>query len=407
MSSVPRVVIRPRRARPFFARHPWVFVTSIDRVEGEPEPGAEVQVVSQEGQPIARGLYNPHSAIRVRLYRWDSGPLDHAFWSSRIENAVRLRRQTLDLISPGTACRLVYSESDGLSGLTVDRYDRWLVAQFTSMALLRRSDELLAILQHATSAEGIVVRIDRGIAGQEGMEPSSGTGLGSLPTEPVVIVENDLKFEVDLSAGQKSGFYLDQRENRRAVSRYARDRRMLDLFCYSGGFSMNALRHGAASHSLGIDSSRQAIETARRNAVANQIASARFEEADVFETLDRLRAARETFGLVVCDPPKFARNPRAVPEALKGYLRLNRAAVDVLEPDGILATCTCSGLVDRGLFLDVLGQVAEQSGRPIQILEQRGQAPDHPVSASCLETEYLTCVIARVGAKLTEPGEAS
>jgi 23S rRNA (cytosine1962-C5)-methyltransferase len=172
---------------------------------------------------------------------------------------------------------------------------------------------------------------------------------------------------------------------------------VLDLFCYSGGFALNALKHGEASHALGVDSSAPAIELARRNAVANQLGTARFEAADVFDALERLRASGERFGLVVCDPPKFARGSKHLEDALKRYLRLNLAALDVLEPDGVLATCSCSGALDRGLFADLLGQVAETSGRSIQCLESRGQSPDHPVSASCLETEYLKCVIARVG----------
>ncbi len=171
---------------------------------------------------------------------------------------------------------------------------------------------------------------------------------------------------------------------------------MLDLFCYTGGFALNALKHGGASHALGVDSSAPAIELARRNAVANGLGAARFEAADVFATLEKLRASGQRFGLVVCDPPKFVRDPRDLDDALKGYLRLNRAAIDVLEPDGVLATCSCSGLLDRTMFADLLGRVAELTGRPIQILEQRGQAPDHPVSASCLETDYLKCFLCRV-----------
>ncbi len=217
-----------------------------------------------------------------------------------------------------------------------------------------------------------------------------------MPDGPIEIVENGLTYRVDLATGQKTGFFLDQRDNRRAVAAYARGRRVLDLFCYTGGFSLNALLHGEAVSTLGIDTSERAIDLARQNAIANHARTARFEVADVFDTLETLRASGEKFGMVICDPPKFARHPKALEDAVKGYLRLNRAAVDVLEPGGVLVTCSCSGLVDRTLFLDILGQVAELSGRPIQILEQRGQAADHPVSASCLETEYLKCVIARV-----------
>jgi 23S rRNA (cytosine1962-C5)-methyltransferase len=178
---------------------------------------------------------------------------------------------------------------------------------------------------------------------------------------------------------------------------YAQGRRVLDLFCYTGGFALNALHHGGATYALGVDSSAPAIELARRNAVANGIGRARFEAADVAAVLARLRESGERFGLVICDPPKFARTPRDIDDALRGYGRLNRAVLDVLEPDGLLVTCSCSGLVDRQVFAEVLGEVSQSAGRPIQILDQRGQAPDHPVSASCLEADYLKCFICRVG----------
>ena len=394
---LPRVLLKPRRARPFFARHPWVFAGSIDRVEGNPAPGAEVSVVSREGQFVARGLFNPFSAIRVRLYRWDDEPLDGPFLRERLATAIRMRAGVLNLPQgEGSACRLVFSESDGLSGLTVDRYGPYLVAQFTSLALFERREAILKDLAELTGARGIVLRTERGMAAQEGLEAEDGTIFGDEPAGPIDIIEHGLTYRVDVRTGQKTGFYLDQSDNRLGVARYAKGKRVLDLFCYSGGFSMNALRHGEASHTLGFDVSAPAIETARNNAVANGLTSARFEVSDAFEALDRLRASGEKFGLVICDPPKFARHPKAVEDALKGYLRLNRAALDVLEPDGVLVTCSCSGHVDRGLFADMLGQVAELSGRPIQLLEQRGQAPDHPVSASCLETEYLKCFVCRV-----------
>lgn len=398
MPDLPRVVIKPRRARPFFARHPWVFVTSIDRVDGNPAPGDEVDVVSQEGKFIARGLFNPLSAIRVRLYRWDGGDLDDSHWRQQITSAIRLRAQVLSLVPEKSARRLVFSEADSLSGLIVDQYDRWLVAQFTSLALYERRDSFTQILAELTGAEGILSRADRSIADSEGHHPSDEVLFGTMPDAPVEIIENDLTYAVDLRAGQKTGFYIDQRENRPAVARYCRGKRVLDLYGYTGGFALNAIQHGGAVSTLGIDSSATVIELARRNAVANRLGTARFETADVFDTLEVLRSGGQQFGVVIADPPKFARNPRGVEDAIKGYLRLNRAAIDVLEPDGILATCSCSGLIDRTLFADILGQVAELSGRPIQILEQRGQAPDHPVSASCLETEYLKCFICRVGA---------
>ena len=395
-TSLPLVVIRARKARPFFARHPWVFVTSIDRVEGDPEPGDEVRVVSQEGQFIARGLFNHRSAIRVRLYRWTDEPIDDAFLDGLLDRAIQLRSETLGLDGPGSAARLVFSEGDGISGLTVDRFDRYLSVQFTSLALDRRRDFLLDRLVERTGAAGVILRGEKGIPSQEGLKVAEGWVRGTASDGPVEIVDGGVRYGVDLATGQKTGFFLDQRDNRRAVAGFARNRRVLDLFCYTGGFALNACLHGGATSALGIDASKSAIDLATANAARNGITSARFEASDVFETLDALRGAGETFGLVICDPPKFAKHPRAVDDAVRGYLRLNRAALHVLEPGGILVTCSCSGLVDRGMFAAILGQTAELAGRSIQFLAQRGQAPDHPVSASCLETEYLKCVIARV-----------
>jgi 23S rRNA (cytosine1962-C5)-methyltransferase len=397
MSGTARVTLKARRSRPFFARHPWVFAGSVERIDGEPAAGDQVEVYSHEGKPIASGLFNPQSAIRIRLYGWPPGPLDEAFWIDRLDAALRLRSKILKLEAQQAAYRLVFSEADGLSGLTVDRYDRWLVAQITSLALFLKRDLLLPYLAKQTAAAGVLLRTERGIAEQEGLILEDGPAYGSTPSEPIEIIENGLRFFVDLNTGQKTGFYLDQRENRRAVAAHCAGRRVLDLFCYTGGFSLYALKHGTAASALGIDVSSNAIALAHRNAQLNGLASAAFETGDVFERLEALRAHGEQFGVVVCDPPKFARQQKALDEAVKGYLRLNRAALEVLEPDGILVTCSCSSHMDRALFAGLLGEVAEASGRPIQILEQRGQAPDHPVSASCLETEYLKCFICRGG----------
>ncbi len=395
MSPLPRVVIRRRSARPFFARHPWVFVTSIERVEGNPGPGDEVEVASFEGQFIARGLFNPHSAIRVRLYRWDGGPIDDDFLAQSIRSAVRWRSEGLGLGGPDAGARLVFSEADGLSGLTVDRFGRRVVAQFTGLGMYARRDPILDTLAGLPDVDGVVVRGDRSTAEVEGLHVDETLARGTPLDGPSRIVEHGIRYEVDLASGQKTGFYLDQRENRRAVATLAGGRSVLDLYCYSGGFALNALKAGAAQV-IGIDSSAPAVALARRNAEANGLGSARFEEGDVMEAIERFRAEGRRFGLVVCDPPKFARHPKGIEKALRAYLNLNLAAVGLLEPDGVLATCSCSGLVDRGLFADLLGQVADRSGRTLQILEQRGQAADHPVSASCLEGDYLKCFLCRV-----------
>jgi 23S rRNA (cytosine1962-C5)-methyltransferase len=340
-------------------------------------------------------LFNPTSTIRVRLYRWNEGPLDETYWAELLARAIRLRTEIVGAGGDPSAYRLVFSEGDGFSGLTVDRYDRWLVAQFTSLAVHTRRELILKLLSELTGADGIIARTDRGVAQREGLRSGEEFIFGSIPDEPVPIVENGLTYLVDLRSGQKTGFYLDQRVNRRQVASYCHGKRVLDLFCFTGGFSLCATRAGATTV-LGVDSSSTAVELARQHANLNRADRAEFQEGDVLQVLEGLRADQKRFDVVICDPPKFAKQAKDVEHALKGYLRLNLAALDVLEPDGLLVSCSCSGLVGRELFTDVLGSVAEQSGRPIQILEQRGQAPDHPVSASCLETEYLKCLICRV-----------
>ena len=394
--ATPVVVISPRRARPFFARHPWVFAGSVARVEGKPTVGDEVRVISAEGKFIARGLINPGMNLLVRLYRWTDEPLDRPFWESTVESALALRRILPSISLENSALRLVSSEADGISGLTVDRYGDWLVASFTSHALWCNRKPLLDLLMEKVPCQGILVRFDGSQAAREGIEKPAEEQCGSTPAGPIEILENGLRFEVDLQAGQKTGFFLDQRNNRLAAASFAAHRNALDLCCYTGGFALNLASHGQAAHVLGIDSSTPAIQRAMRNALLNNLANVEFQAGDVFRTLDSLRSSGRRFGIIVCDPPKFASRQKDLDSALNGYLKLNRAAVDLLEPGGILVTCSCSGSVDRASFQAVLGEVAALAERPIRILQSLGHPPDHPVSVSCPESEYLKCLIARV-----------
>lgn len=394
--NVARVVLQPRRARPFYGRHPWVYAGAIAAVEGDPADGAVVDLHAHAGDFVARGLFNSRSKIRVRLYSWSPDtPLDRNFFRHRLEAALRLRGPLLGLHGPGRACRLVCSESDGLSGLTVDRYDRWLVLQFTSLGLAERRDLLVELLLELVQPEGIYLRTERGIGRLEGLALQDGILWGQVPAEPIAIEEEGLRFRVHLTEGQKTGFYLDQRDNRRAVARLAAGRRVLDAFCYTGGFGLHAARAGAHSV-LGVDVSPAALALAQENARLNSLDQLTFVQADVFAHLQALATAGERFGLVVLDPPKFARARNAVEEALRGYRRLQRLALRLLEPDGLLVTCCCSGLITGDMLEDLLAHLAVEERRDIQILERRGQAPDHPVSVSCPETNYLKCLISRV-----------
>ena len=396
--TLPKVVLKPRRAQPFFARHPWVFSGAVARVEGEPAPGAEVALVTEHGEFVARGLYNPHSNIQVRLYGWEAAaPLDEAFWSSRLDEAIRLRRDVLRMIKPDSACRMVFSEADGLSGLVVDRYGDWLSVQMTSLALASRRELLTRLLNEKLTPAGIWLRTERGIREAEGLEIADGLLCGAAPPRPLVIEEHGLKYGIDIVEGQKTGFFLDQRDNRREFARYLRGGRVIDVCCYTAGFAMNAVRNGAAQEVLAIDVSESALTTARANAEQNGLAHAiRFEKSDAFKALEVLRGAGERFDLVVLDPPKLARHARGVPEALRGYHSLNRLAIEVLAEDGILVTCSCTGYVERAMFENMLAEAARSAKRRLQFLEVRGASADHPTSVTCEETDYLKCYISRV-----------
>jgi 23S rRNA (cytosine1962-C5)-methyltransferase len=390
-----RLILQPRRARPFYGRHPWVFAGAIAAVEGGPADGEEVDLVSHTGNFVARGLYNSRSKIRARLYSWDADtPLDRAFFRSQLEDAVQLRR-LLELDGPGRACRLVFSESDGLSGCIVDRYDRWLALQFTSLGLAQRRDWIVEALVELLQPTGIYQRTERGIGQLEGLEAHDELVWGEAPPGPVEIEEGGLRFLVNLAEGQKTGFYLDQRDNRQAAARLARGRRVLDAFCYTGGFGLHAARAGAVSV-FGIDQSEPALRLARDNARLNGLENLSFTHGDVFAEMDGLAARGERFGVVVLDPPKFARTRNAIEEALRGYRRLQTLALRLLEPHGFLVTCCCSGLITVDMLEDLLAQLAAEEKRSVQVLERRGPAPDHPVSVSCLESHYLKCLIVHV-----------
>jgi len=391
------VVLKPRRARPFFGRHPWVLESAVLRVEGDPAAGAVVIVTTHDGSFVARGLFNPRSRIRVRLYAFEpAATLDADEWQRRLARAVALRR-TLGLDDPAGGCRLVNSEGDDLSGLVVDRYGPYLAIQVTALPLVPRLEMVCDHLAALVAPRGMLLRgAERGLGRLEGLHLPDRLLRGTAPEGPVFVTEHGLRFGVDLAAGQKTGHYLDQRENRQAAARLARGRRVLDMFCYSGGFAVACAVTGGARGVLAVDASQRAAALARANAALNGAATITVEAADAFEKLAGLSAAGERFGMVVLDPPKFARSRASVDDALRAYHRINRLAVDLLDPGGVLVTCSCSGSVSRDDFLRMLAGVAERSARSIQLLEVRGAAPDHPVSVSCLEGEYLTCVIARV-----------
>ena len=391
------VFIKPKRARPFFGRHPWVLESAILRVDGEPASGAVVDVVTHDGNFIARGLWNASSRIRIRLYTFvEDEALDETFLRTRIENAVSLR-QSLGLYSEKSGCRLINSEGDSLSGIIVDQYGSYLALQVTALAMAERLDVICDSLENLLRPKGILLRgAERGLGKLEGLHLPDRQLRGERPDGPIFVEEHGLRFGVDLTEGQKTGYYLDQRENRQAAAAYAAGRRVLDMFCYSGGFGVASAISGNASSVLSVDSSIKAVSLARANAELNNATTMSVEQADAFEKLSSLHEKGEKFGMVILDPPKFARSRASASDALRAYHRINRLGVDLLEPGGILVTCSCSGAISRDDFLMMLSAVGQRSGRTLQLLEHRGAAIDHPVNLHCLEGEYLKCSIVRV-----------
>jgi len=315
---------------------------------------------------------------------------------SRILAARTLRERAIDLAST-TVFRILNGDGDGVPGLFVDRYGDWLTVQFTSLALWQRREGILAALRLHAPARGILLRTEKGILEEEGLEIADGLLEGEEPEGPVEIEENGLRYTVDVRTGQKTGYYLDQRDNRVRAAAYAAGRRVADVCCYTGGFTLPLLRGGAAGVT-GVDMSAPALDLARANLALNGLDDGRtgFVKADAFQWLEGARQEGERFGMVVLDPPRMARSERGLKGALRGYLRLNQAAVGCLEPGGILVTCSCTGRVSRERFVAVLGEVERATGRRIRILELHGQPADHPVAPTCPETAYLKCIIAAV-----------
>ncbi|MFO0911831.1 MAG: class I SAM-dependent rRNA methyltransferase [Pirellulales bacterium] len=390
----PAVTLRAEKRGTFLARHPWVLDKSLQATPAGMSPGEVIDLVTPDGRWMARGVWNGHSRIRVRLYSWDpQQALDAGYWHAQLAQAVGLRRQ-LGLIGPRQATRLVFSEGDGLSGLIVDQYAGYLVVQYTALAMQQRAELIVPWLIEHLQPTAIQVRIDQRTAKAEGMEAGQNWVYGTPPEGPVEFDEHGVRLQVDLNESQKTGYYVDQRDNRREAARYVAGKRVLDVCTYVGGFALAAGRAGAAEV-LGIDSSQRAVDAARQHAELNELPQVRFETGEMFERLEGFRVERRRFDVIVLDPPRFAGSRQALRQALQAYHRLNRLAVELLEPGGILVTCSCSGLVTREDFRQMLVGVARKCHRDLQLLDQRGAGPDHPVRLSCPETEYLKCFILR------------
>ena len=386
------VTLRRGRAKPLWFGHPWIYSEAIARTEGEAGPGVEVAVHDHEGRFVGRGLLSPQSQIRVRLFTRRDEPLDEAFFARRIAGAVALRRR-LGLPDAATdAYRLINSEGDGLPGLIVDAYADALVVQFGTIGMWSRQGPLLDALEAALRPRTIFSAAGSSFAAIEGFAAAPKVLRGE-ERDSVTCREHGIVQAVAQLQAQKTGLFLDQRENRARVAGLCRDARVLDCYTYHGGFALAALQGGAAQVTA-VDISPRALEQAQANARLNGFAELQTVESDAFRYLEA--ASPRAVDVCVVDPPKFARARKDLEAALKGYRRLNALALGVIADGGLLVTCSCSQQVDAEAFERVLAGAAQDARRRLQILEVRGPGADHPLPPGFPEGRYLKCVLARV-----------
>jgi 23S rRNA (cytosine1962-C5)-methyltransferase len=365
--------------------HPWIYRGEIAGLEGEPEPGAAVTVVDSAGAVVGLGFYNPRTSLACRILTRRDEAIDAAFFAARIAEAAAYRRAAG---FTGDACRLVWSEGDGLPGLVIDRYSEVAVVQCGTLGMARVVDWIAAGLRATVGDCPVYLSDDPAAARLEGFEPRRGW-LDRDGPEAVTVREGDARFVVRVGAGHKTGFYLDQAENRLRVARRATGRRVLDAFSYTGAFAVHALAAGA-ERAVCLDSSPEALAGAAENLALNGLADrAALREANAFDELRRLEREHARFGLIVLDPPPFTRRKDALEAALRGYKEINLRAMRLLERGGLLATFSCSHHVSPALFEDVCRAAAEDAGGTLRTLEALPQSRDHPVLLTVPETRYL------------------
>jgi len=385
-----RLTLRPGHDRRARAGHPWIFSNEIENLDQAPEPGASVEVFSHKGDFLGTAYYNPRSLIAARILSRTRESIDNKeFFLKRLEMAIGYRNRYYH--GPG-AVRLVHGEGDGIPGLVVDRYGDVLSLQFLTLGIDCRREWIVQALKDLLNPRAIVARNDVAVRELEGLPLTVEVLDGDLP-ETLTMEENGLQFRVDILGGQKTGHFLDQKDNHKSLKPFVEGQRVLDLFCYSGSWSIHAAHYGAREV-LGIDISEGALKLAEENARLNGLEHlCRFQKGDVFDLLRTLGRDRERFDTVVLDPPAFVKSRKKLPEAIKGYLTVNRRAMELVAPGGYLFTCSCSHHMSRDIFLDTLCKASQQAGRAVRLLEMRSQSYDHPVLLACPETEYLKCAI--------------
>ena len=392
-----KVILKAGREKSLLRRHPWVFSGAVARIDGKASAGDTAQVVANDGSFLALAAVNPDANISARVWDWhEATQIDTAFFHRRLEAAIGMRR-ALFARKADEAERMVHGESDGLPGLIVDRYADVVVFQISSAGCQRWRDAIVGSLQRITAARAVYERSDADVLELEGLEPRTGLAAGKLDTPVVEVGESGIRLRIDVAKGHKTGYYLDQRDNRLQVGRLASGRDVLNCFSYTGGFTLQALAHGAA-HVTSVDSSADALHRAREHVDMNGLAQDRCEwvDADVFQYLRKLHDQNRHFDLIVLDPPKFAPTAATAARAARGYKDINLLAFKLLRPGGLLATFSCSGGVSADLFRKIVAGAALDAGSDAQVIDQFHSTPDHPVSLAFPEGEYLKGLLCRV-----------
>ncbi|AQT63121.1 MULTISPECIES: 23S rRNA (cytosine(1962)-C(5))-methyltransferase RlmI [Serratia] len=392
-----RLFLAKGREKSLLRRHPWVFSGAVQRVEGKAHSGETIDILDSQGKWLARGAYSPESQIRARVWTFQPDEeINIDFFIRRLQQAQSWRdwvaqRDGLD------GYRLIAGESDGLPGITIDRFQNFLVLQLLSAGAEYQRPALLSALQHCYPECSIYDRSDVAVRKKEGLPLAQGPVLGDLPPELLPITEHGMKLLVDIQQGHKTGFYLDQRDSRLAARNYSAGRRVLNCFSYTGAFAVSALMGGCAQV-ISVDTSQAALDIARQNVELNKLDlnKAEFVRDDVFQLLRNYRTQGEKFDLIIMDPPKFVENKNQLASACRGYKDINMLALQLLNPGGILLSFSCSGLMPTDLFQKILADAAVDAGRDVQFIEQFRQAADHPVIATYPEGLYLKGFACRV-----------
>ena len=388
------VILNPNREKSLLRRHPWIFSKAIhrvdhDTVDGDPAPGSTVDLISSEGLFLARASYSPASQIRARVWTFNDEPVDADFFRRKIR-AAHATRNTLRVTHNTNAYRLIHAESDGIPGLIVDRYDDVLVLQSLTAGSEFWKETIADILVEETGIQNIYERSDADVRELEGLKPITGVLRGIIPNPQLPITEYGLRFQVNIATGHKTGFYLDQRANRHRVGEFAKDRDVLNCFCYTGGFTVHALAGGARSV-VSVDSSADALSLGRENVAGNsqQAQGVEWIEGDVFQVLRKFRDENRSFDMIILDPPKFAPTAAHAEKASRAYKDINLLAFKLLRHGGMLFTYSCSGGIDAALFQKIVASAALDAGVDAQIIEHLSQGSDHPVSLHFPEGAYL------------------